>query len=95
MPRYFFDVHDDGPAEWDDVGRECETSGEITRHAVGLIALARARQKASQRFGTTTTVIVQREEGGIVLSKALKEPDSLAEQILVFRSFIKLLFRPR
>ncbi|UWU22009.1 TetR/AcrR family transcriptional regulator [Rhizobium sp. CB3060] len=34
-------------------------------------------------------------EGGIVLSKALKEPNSLADQILVFRSFIKMLFRPR
>lgn len=33
-------------------------------------------------------------EGGIVLSKALKEPQSLPEQILVFRSFVKLLFQP-
>ena len=32
-------------------------------------------------------------EGGIVLSKALREPNSLADQILVFRSFVKLLFR--
>ncbi|MGO4352453.1 TetR/AcrR family transcriptional regulator [Rhizobium sp. RAF36] len=34
-------------------------------------------------------------EGGIVLSKALKEPNSLAEQILVLRSFVKLLFQPQ
>ncbi|MFT2211360.1 TetR/AcrR family transcriptional regulator [Rhizobium giardinii] len=33
-------------------------------------------------------------EGGIVLSKALKEPQSLPGQILVFRSFVKLLFQP-
>lgn len=33
-------------------------------------------------------------EGGIVLSKALKEPNSLAEQILVFRTFVRLLFKP-
>ena len=33
-------------------------------------------------------------EGGIVLSKALKEPQSLSEQILVFRTFVKLLFQP-
>jgi AcrR family transcriptional regulator len=33
-------------------------------------------------------------EGGIVLSKALKEPQSLPCQILVFRSFVKLLFQP-
>ncbi|MDE1994623.1 MAG: TetR/AcrR family transcriptional regulator [Rhizobiaceae bacterium] len=31
-------------------------------------------------------------EGGIVLSKALREPNSLANQILIFRSFVKLLF---
>ncbi|WP_442785967.1 DUF6894 family protein [Methylobacterium sp. C25] len=68
MPRYFFDVHDDGPAEWDDIGRECRTSGEITTHAVSLIAQARAQQKAAQRPATTTTVMVQREEGEIVLT---------------------------
>lgn len=34
-------------------------------------------------------------EGGIVLSKALKEPNSLAEQILVFRTFVRLLFKPK
>jgi AcrR family transcriptional regulator len=34
-------------------------------------------------------------EGGIVLSKALKEPNRLAEQILVLRSFVKLLFQPQ
>lgn len=33
-------------------------------------------------------------EGGIVMSKALKEPDTLASQLLVFRTFIKLLFHP-
>ncbi|WP_426228655.1 TetR/AcrR family transcriptional regulator [Pararhizobium sp. DWP3-4] len=33
-------------------------------------------------------------EGGIVLSKALKEPQSLPEQILVFRSLVKMLFQP-
>jgi TetR/AcrR family transcriptional repressor of nem operon len=33
-------------------------------------------------------------EGGIVLSKALKEPNTLAEQILMLRTFVKLLFQP-
>ena len=33
-------------------------------------------------------------EGGIVLSKVLKEPQGLANQILVPRSFVKLLFHP-
>jgi TetR/AcrR family transcriptional regulator, transcriptional repressor for nem operon len=33
-------------------------------------------------------------EGGIVISKALREPKALAEQILVFRTLVKLLFRP-
>ncbi|TCL76089.1 TetR/AcrR family transcriptional regulator [Rhizobium sp. BK251] len=34
-------------------------------------------------------------EGGIVISKALREPTGLAEQILVFRSFVKMLFKPK
>jgi len=33
-------------------------------------------------------------EGGIALSKVLKEPQGLANQILVLRSFVKLLFHP-
>ncbi|WP_457582625.1 TetR/AcrR family transcriptional regulator [Ensifer canadensis] len=33
-------------------------------------------------------------EGGIILSKALKEPKSLPEQLLVFRTFVRLLFQP-
>ncbi len=33
-------------------------------------------------------------EGGIVLSKTLKEPNTLAEQILMLRTFVKLLFQP-
>jgi TetR/AcrR family transcriptional regulator, transcriptional repressor for nem operon len=34
-------------------------------------------------------------EGGIVMSKALREPRSLERQILVLRSFVRLLFVPR
>lgn len=34
-------------------------------------------------------------EGGIVMSKTLREPLILAEQILLYRSYIKLLFKPR
>ncbi|MBO0332305.1 TetR/AcrR family transcriptional regulator [Sneathiella sp. CAU 1612] len=34
-------------------------------------------------------------EGGIIMSKALREPEKLAGQILLFRSYIKLLFNPR
>lgn len=33
-------------------------------------------------------------EGGIVMSKALKEPDTLANQVLMLRTFVKLLFQP-
>jgi len=33
-------------------------------------------------------------EGGIVMSKALRDPKVLAHQILLFRSYIKLLFLP-
>ena len=33
-------------------------------------------------------------EGGIVMSKALEQPKVLAQQILLFRSYLKLLFLP-
>jgi AcrR family transcriptional regulator len=33
-------------------------------------------------------------EGGIVISKALKEPKALADQVLVFRALVKMLFHP-
>ena len=33
-------------------------------------------------------------EGGIVMSKALNSPHTLARQVMLFRSFIKLLFTP-
>ncbi|MCD2180923.1 TetR/AcrR family transcriptional regulator [Rhizobium sp. GN54] len=32
-------------------------------------------------------------EGGIVMSKALREPSSLPDQLLVLRSFVRMLFR--
>lgn len=34
-------------------------------------------------------------EGGIVMSKALKDPPLLARQVLLLRSYVKLLFTPR
>ncbi len=34
-------------------------------------------------------------EGGIVMSKALQDPKALARQILLLRSYIKILFLPR
>ena len=33
-------------------------------------------------------------EGGIVLSKTLKEPNTLAEQVLMLRIFVRMLFLP-
>ncbi|MGF6172363.1 TetR/AcrR family transcriptional regulator [Ensifer sp. 4252] len=33
-------------------------------------------------------------EGGIILSKALKEPKNLPAQLLIFRTFVRLLFQP-
>jgi AcrR family transcriptional regulator len=61
------------------------TLGEIARlypprDEVDLDALADA----------VSTVI----EGGIVMSKALHEPGVLPQQVLLFRSYIKLLFSP-
>ncbi|ANK80102.1 MAG: TetR family transcriptional regulator [Rhizobiales bacterium NRL2] len=34
-------------------------------------------------------------EGGIVMSKALRDPPLLARQVLLLRSYVKLLFTPR
>jgi AcrR family transcriptional regulator len=51
---------------------------------------ARERVDVDQLADMVSTVI----EGGIVMSKALDEPRSLEQQILVFRSLIKLLFTP-
>lgn len=34
-------------------------------------------------------------EGGIIMSKALREPEKLSSQIMLLRSYIKLLFSPR
>ncbi|MPY70666.1 MAG: TetR family transcriptional regulator [Alphaproteobacteria bacterium] len=61
------------------------TLGEIARlypprDEIDLDALADA----------VSTVI----EGGIVMSKALHEPGVLPQQVLLFRSYIKLLFSP-
>jgi AcrR family transcriptional regulator len=45
---------------------------------------------ANQLADMVSTVL----EGGVVMSKALKEPRSLEQQVMVFRSFVKLLFAP-
>jgi len=34
-------------------------------------------------------------EGGIILSRALQERDSIADRIMLFRTYVKLLFSPR
>ena len=44
----------------------------------------------SELADMVTTVI----EGGIVMSKALGDPQKLPEQVLMLRSFLKLLFEP-
>ena len=58
-----------------------------------IMAVYRPREplEVDQLADMVSTVL----EGGIVLSRALKEPNSLAEQILVLRSLIKLLFQPQ
>ena len=33
-------------------------------------------------------------EGGIVMAKVLREPQALADQVLLQRSYVKLLFAP-
>lgn len=55
-----------------------------------LVYTPREPLDVTQLADMVSTVI----EGGIVLSKALKEPNSLSEQILVLRAFVKMLFQP-
>ncbi len=58
-----------------------------------IMAVYRPREplEVDQLADMVSTVL----EGGIMLSRALKEPNSLSEQILVLRSLIKLLFQPQ
>jgi AcrR family transcriptional regulator len=49
----------------------------------------RVRVDPDQLADMVSTVI----EGGIVMSKALREPKSLPEQLLLLRAFVKMLFR--
>lgn len=46
---------------------------------------------ADQLADMVSTVL----EGGIVLSKAMQEPKILPDQLLVLRSFVRLLFQPK
>lgn len=63
----------------------------------------------SGKFSTVSSHAIRREdidldtladmistvvEGGIIMSKALQQPKLLAEQVMLFRSYIKLLFLP-
>lgn len=58
-----------------------------------IMAVYRPREplEVDQLADMVSTVL----EGGIVLSRALKQPNSLSQQILVLRSLIKLLFQPQ
>lgn len=43
---------------------------------------------------TLADMVPNTVEGGIIMAKALKEPQVVADQILLLRSYIKLLFQP-
>ena len=60
-----------------------------------LEAIAAERPpRDSVDLGALADMITVTVEGGIILSKALHDPKLLAEQILLFRSYVKLLFSP-
>ncbi|NVP54122.1 TetR/AcrR family transcriptional regulator [Mycoplana rhizolycopersici] len=44
----------------------------------------------AERLADTVSTML---EGGIIMSKALKDPRSLPDQLLVLRSFVRMLFR--
>ncbi|PDQ20779.1 TetR family transcriptional regulator [Mesorhizobium sanjuanii] len=46
-------------------------------------------------MGALADMVMGVAEGGIVLSKALNEPSALPAQIMLFRTYLKLLFSPR
>ncbi|WP_183503329.1 hypothetical protein [Methylobacterium brachythecii] len=68
MPKYFFNVHDNGPPHWDDTGLELTWRDDIAAHALRLIVAAKTRQKSRGDIGVTTTVIVHFEEGSVALT---------------------------
>ena len=68
MPHYYFNVHDNGPAQWDDVGHEYNWRNDIEAHAVRLIVAARIRQKVRRDIGVTTSVLVHYDDGGLALT---------------------------
>ena len=45
-------------------------------------------------LGALADMVSNTVEGGIVMSKAVNDPMVLADQILLFRSYVKLLFAP-
>lgn len=75
MSRYFFDVHNIGPAEWDDDGLECADRSEVEAR-VRQVAQANADRHDGGRAPVTISVLNDNQE--IVLmalvdaNKALK-----------------------
>ncbi|TXN20039.1 MULTISPECIES: hypothetical protein [Methylobacterium] len=72
MPRYIFDVHDDGPVEWGDDGVECADRDEIERRVHTLIVAAQQRQVARGSLEALTTIYVHHESNGIVLVASVR-----------------------
>lgn len=68
MPRYTFDVHDNGPAEWGEETLDGAGRDEIERHARRLIGQAQARQREHDETESLITVFVHHEGDGIVLT---------------------------
>lgn len=68
MSRYVFDLHDNGPAEWDADQLHDADRDAIERRARELIEDAQRRQRARDGSASMTTVFVHEAGDGIVLT---------------------------
>ncbi len=67
MPRYLFDVHADGSADWDDQGVECDDPRALEGHARALMARIATAQGDDVK-PVTAYAIQEDGDGGVVLS---------------------------
>lgn len=65
LPRYFFDIHDSGAAEWDDAGSECANRAEIEQVARSKMAAFADRQTAR---AAPVSLAVLSVDGGVILT---------------------------
>lgn len=83
---------------FDDEVQEINRRAALTWRALILAELERVAERYTTRDAVElpelADMILTTVEGGIVMSKALRDPQLLSRQILLQRSYVKLLFAP-